>query len=120
MVDIPTNIVQFGSHACFGYRALEKSFGDLTEFFQSVMELCGTNQLPCPSLSPRSSPGHLLDQRPLLPLEPQSNEFFTPGDFVDSDEDLEVVIARLQQEETLESPFTEASIRYSLSPSHTN
>jgi hypothetical protein len=111
VVDIPANINHFGSHACFGYRALESSFGSLADFFLSVKELCGTSELPCPTSSPPSSPETIDAQLPLALPKSKAHSFFTAGDFVADDEDLEAVLARLQRAETGNLPQDAPAVR---------
>lgn len=100
MVDVPTNICHSGSHACFGYLVLGPSFRNLAEIFCSVVELCGTPQLPCPVLS---RPSSILTQLPSTSLQPKADTPFTMGDYVNSEEDLELVIANLYQQEASET-----------------
>lgn len=98
-VDIPiTTLRALGPHACFGYRLLEDSFRELHDFFSDVIELCGSSDVPCSTWG--RSPGTDRDVTRLASSSsnPQTDAF-TAGDYVDSDEDLEAVIARLQREE---------------------
>jgi hypothetical protein len=76
---LPNNICRSGFHACFGYCVLENSFRNLSEILHSVMELCGSSDLSCPSQSPPSAP------------------VITPADYLD-DGQIDEWISKLQQE----------------------
>lgn len=69
LVDIPTKARIFQIHQCFGYRALEQQFSNLSEFFESVTALCGTSTLDCPALTPPAGPEKALAQLPSWSLE---------------------------------------------------
>ena len=96
---------------CFGYRILEHSFESLTDLSAAVNELCGTAELSCPRLSPPSSPDNVLTQPSLEP-----NVDFIMGDYVDSDEDLETVLARIHQQESRRAEPMAPSVRRSYAP----
>lgn len=97
VVEIPKRICRFGSHACFGYRLLEGSFNTLSEIFCSVTELCGTKDLPCPALSPPSSPDQ--DSIPLSPPGRKGGPVITIEDYLESDEQFDELLSKLCQEE---------------------
>lgn len=104
---IPTSICRFGSHACFGYRVLEVSIKTLSEILHSVTELCGTTDIPCPTLSPRSSPDQ--DSIPLPPTlslyrNPKDRTVVTAEDYLETEEEINEWISKLQQQERRNSP----------------
>jgi hypothetical protein len=77
-----------------------------------AIALCGSADLPCPISSPPSSPGQIFTQRPLDSPETKANEFITFDDYVDDEEDMAVVIAKiLQQEEMAKVPIATSSVR---------
>lgn len=98
-VNIPANINCSGAHDCFGYRVLEGSFGNLKDMFDTINEHCGITPLTCPVLTPPPSPGRELSPLPLPSPTPAAHPFFTGGDYISSDEELMLVIARIQHEE---------------------
>ena len=96
VVEISTHISRFGPHACFGYRLLESSFNGLGEVLHSVTKLCGTGDIPCPTLSPPSS---LNQGCALLPsVGCGGAPFITDGDYLDN-EQVEEWISKLLKEE---------------------
>ena len=102
VVTIPPHIYHFGSHACFGYRVLGESFKSLTETFQTIVELCGTPDFSCPCFSHSPSPD--LDPIPLSPPAPKPHSIITLEDYVDSEEQVNELLAKLQQEEISSRP----------------
>lgn len=111
MVNVPT-ICRFGSHGCFGYRALEPQLGDHTDFLRSVVDLCGNGPLGCPASSPPLSPDRILPRLQPESLEPNDDTFINVGDYVDSDEDLAMVIIRIQQQEAANTSLTPPRVGY--------
>lgn len=97
VVNIPARVCRFGSHACFGYRLLEDSFNTLGEILHSVTELCGTGDIPCPALSPRSSPNQ--DCVSLPSVGHGGGPVVTVEDYLDSDEQFEQLLSKLRREE---------------------
>lgn len=89
---------RFGSHECFAYRVLKTEFTDLVEVFGSVIDLCGTKELGCPSSSsPSLSPDPVFTRLPSRSQEPNKVTWMT--DFV-SEEDLDAVIAEIAKQES--------------------
>lgn len=104
VITIPGNIDQSGSHACFGFRALEEAFKPLEETFELVIQLCGTRDLPCPIWSPPSSPlGPTSRASPSLPVKrlhpkPEADSVITLADYLASDEEFNNLLSQLRQE----------------------
>ena len=101
---IPNDISHFGFHACFGYHLLEGSFGDLSEVLHSVVELCGTPELPCPRRWSPPSPSPDMDTVPLpltqiLSPKLMADTIITSEDYLESEEEINEWIAKLQQEQ---------------------
>lgn len=95
-VETKAGICRFGLHDCFAYRILENEFKDLVEVFGSVVDLCGTKELHCPSTSPLSpSPDLVFTHSP--PRSLWSNEDAWTTNYV-LDEDLDAVIASLSEQ----------------------
>jgi len=102
VIVIPTYICRFGSHTCFGYYILEESFRTLSKILHSVAELCGTEDLPCPNLSSHLSPDQdsvLLPLTRALSPKPKDSPVVTVADFLETEEQINKWISKLQQEE---------------------
>jgi hypothetical protein len=113
VITIPASICHFGSHACFGYRILEESFKALSETFHSIIELCGTGELPCPSSSPPSSPDQdsiLLPFTLAFSPKPKNSSVITMADFF-TDEQFEEWLAGLARGEGQSLP-SGSSVKY--------
>ena len=61
------------------------------------MELCGTPDFPCPCFSRSPSPD--LDPIPLSPPAPKHRSVITIEDYVDSEEQVNELLAKFEQEE---------------------
>ena len=79
VIEIPVCISCFGPHACFGYCLLQGSFNALGKILHSVTKLCGTGDIPCPTLSPRSSFNQ--DRVSSLSVGCGGAPFITDGDY---------------------------------------
>jgi hypothetical protein len=102
-VTLPDNLSTFGHHDCFGYRVLIESFEN-TESLQSVIELCGTSDLRCPTNgSPLRSPSPIHISPPTKhtlfipsPSPPNHARVITTADYLD-DEEFEEYFSKLTQ-----------------------
>ena len=103
-VTLPRDLPIFSDHDCFGYRVLLESF-DTTEPLQSVIDLCGSPDLNCPTnrSPPRSpSPIHISPRtKPMLfipsPSPPSRARVITSADYLD-DEEFEEFFSKLTKE----------------------
>jgi hypothetical protein len=99
MITIHPGINKFGSHACFGYHILEGSFKSLGEAFHSIIELCGTPDLPCPqpwSRSPSPDFPPLFTHTRISSPKPKADTAVTPADCL-SDEQFQEWLANENQ-----------------------
>ena len=95
VIEISAPISHFGPHACFGYH-LQGSFNALGEILHSVTKICDTGDIPCPTLSPRSSFNQ--DRVSSLSVGRGGAPFIADGDYL-NDEEVEALISKLLEEE---------------------
>jgi len=74
-------------------------FQDICEFCSTIAELCGTSDVSCPTRPASTPPSSPEQDLALLPSTFPKPVFFTSGDYLESDDELEDLIARLTREE---------------------